>query len=392
MSNKHLDLEFDTALVFSATEENVYSDSIAAKASFLYSENVQLASTRLYYTLLAMRAHEKDERYQKRLQKCLYELAAARGYEEHVIRHDRAIERYERKLRRCLDQLKDAALLDGVDPREQGAVMVNVPPPNKRSLRGVIELAEGFDMRAFSVLSYDEVVHKSLDFMRGDVSTLEVIPVLDQDTFDHLEGFTRFTLGGPKKRAPGPLANSEDRAVAYQAWLANTFLCHMPAFPRASWDALFEMRGQLQGTRERLLREMDELARDLGEGKTPDSISEFARRKWVRKVKRELRDIETKVAKESASLRLIGGGLPQLAVGVGLAITGLVEHAEILTIGAATTVGGAGALAVQQLARERDARRKIGYDIRTHPYWFLYHSSKRWGPPDWQASKLPSFT
>lgn len=380
-SNRHLNLGLDTALVFSATEDNLHSDLVAVKASFLYSENVQLASARLYYTLLAMRAHEKDERYQERLQRCFDKLLAIREHEND--------KRYEQKLRRCFNELKDAAPLDGVNPRELGVVMVNVPPPDKRSILAVIELAEGLRENAFSILSYDRVVQKSLDLMRGHVPTLEVIPVLDQDTFDRLDGFTRFTLGGPKRDAPGPLAQSDDRSSAYRAWLANEFLGRMPSFPTANWDVLLKMRHQLKGVRKRLLSTMDELAKDLGAGKTPDSIAEFAHQKWVRKVEAELEDIERKLERERSSIRLVGAGLPNLAMGIGLAITGIVEHhMAYFTIGALGTGGAAAALAVQQLAQEGDARRKIRDPVRSHPYWFLYRASKRWEPPTWRANKL----
>lgn len=379
-SSRHrINSGLDTAMIFSSTEENLQSDLMALKASFLYAENIQLASARLYHALFLMHEYRNDARYREVLQGCLDNLIAK-------CRRS-GIKRNEKELRQYLDELEGVACIDGINQEKPNIKMVNILPPDEGSISAAIELAEGLDRDCFSIVSYDDVVQKSLDFIYGNVPTLEVIPVVDQDTLDQLEGFTRFSLGGRELDIPGPLADPEDRSPAYKAWAANALLGSMPQFPATNWNDLSEVRDQLRNVRKTFLSAMNDLCQDFGTGGRPDKIAEFLSEKRLI-IEANLEEIGRQLEEERSSSRLVGAGLPQLAMGIGLAVTGLVEHQmPYWAICASGTGGAAIALAVQQVAQEADARRKIRDKAKSHPYWLLYHASECWEPPTWPSTR-----
>jgi hypothetical protein len=341
----------ENAIVLSATEENLASDLVATKAVFLYAEKIQLASARLYHTLLAMR-----------------QIPDAQIFAD-------------------LEDLADAVgLLDPAGPQaseEPGVTITEGLPPDEQEISAVRELANGFRKKAFEVAPYPQVVKTQLEIMRGELDVLDSIPVLDQATLDRLDGITRVTLQSIEPDAPGPLAGYEDRTSARRAWLANEFLGHMPGFPDASWDALLSMREQLAESRGGLLIAMNKLTEDLDEKVTPGEVADRAASRWKRIVEGELEQIndELEAIRRGRLSDYWGRGAPSALVGIAVAVTGgVVNHLDLsVAAGLSSSVAVLSQVLVQQRSAEILGRRRL----KTRPFWFLHQTSNLWRPPRW---------
>jgi hypothetical protein len=357
------------AVVFSATEDGVSTDLIGVKAAFLYAENVELASARLYYALLAMRMHKGSQRGEDR-QPDLRDLEQAVG------------------------------LTDDTESEKASTYLL---PASRRDILAVKELAEGFRMKAFSLTPYHKqvaheaqntVVKTTFDLMRGKVWPPDIVPVLDQPTLDRLQGFTRITLQTTEPNAPGPLTRRADRVLARRPWLANEFLGHMPDFPGAKWDFLLEVREELKDERDNLFVTMGELARDMSElteartdPETPGEIVEHASDVWELKVKGEINQIRRKLRglrMRSELTRFVTAGAltSSIAVGVGVGGSFIANHPELTTAGALSIAGLA-----TSLVQQTKARRGVKEEAKVMPYWFLHKAAHYWQDPIWDSGE-----
>lgn len=329
------------ALVFSATETNIRSDLSGVKSAFLYAEEVELASSRLYYVLLAMRTHKSAGRLNDSQRVTLAELERKVGVEEYV-------------------------------ESEPKARMVNVGPPSAKSVHAVTELAEGLHKKLFSVAPYNKVIETSLNLMNGKRDTLGRTPVLDQPTLERLENFNTVSL-----RGRGPFAKSLDRALARRPWLASQLIGNMPAFPEAPWEVLLEMRELLKDHRTRLLAAMTELSEYLDGLDEPPKIAEYPSGLWELKVENELDQIRQKLRAlriRQSLRRLAAAGLPTAAISIEVA-----AHHPVLAVGAGFSASLISAS--QLLIQEANYRQALDAQITCSPYWFLRQTSKRWGGP-----------
>jgi hypothetical protein len=354
------------AVIVSATEDGILSDLIGTKAAYLYAENVELASTRLYYTLLAIRMH-KDRLPYNLPQTDLEKIGQAIG------------------------------LADDAEAEEAGLYL---PVPSQEDLSAVIELSEGLRARAFSVIPYrkDEtqkgttVINTTLRMMRGKTWPADTIPVLDQRTLDRMEGFTRVTLRSTEPDTPGPLASRAERVLARRPWLANEFLGHMPTFPGAKWDKLMNVREQLRPERDSLLsamrdlsHDMSQLTEDLKDPETPGAIAKYAAAAWELKVRGEIDQIEKKLGGLRAPGELsrfvtTGTLTSSVTIAVGLGAIGLgMHHPDVTATGFVLSLTGLTTSVVQQIK----ARGSVNDGARVVPCWFLQQASEHWGKPSW---------
>jgi len=339
------EVSFDKGLakasVLSADEDEFLlpSDLFALKATYLYADDVQLASARLYYTLLAMRGpHNKHLR-----------------------------ERFS-------DLEERIGLTDVVDLEQIGLTMINDYPISENAVRAVEELAEGFRAGAFTVLPYEGMVEATSNLMLGGWDWLG-IPVLDQPTFEVLDGIYKISLQTMKPEAQGLVGPAGSRKVPSPAWVTNEFLANMPVFPKANWVDLLEMREYLRPGRPRFLEAIQTLARSL-EDDTPAGIA-VAAKMWNKDVRERLEEIDD-LLNEVKSLpswrKFIGDGRALAMLGVGLAATDVAPDPHRLAAeGLGLAVAGLG----QLLMKQANERRVNEHKARRKPYWFLY-KVKEW--------------
>jgi hypothetical protein len=333
------------ALVFSATEEGVSSDLVAVKAAILYTENVKLASSRLYYALLSIQRQE--------------------GYSDELA---------------ALGRRVNLPPLGAEWPAHECSVMNT--DVDEEEVLAVKELAKGLACRAFTVVPYREVLGISFDFMRGTIDTTKIIPILDQTTLERISGFTHVTLRKVEPDPPGPMADLKDVKRAAWAWLANEFIGHMPVLPDASWIDLLRWRDELRSVRHRFLSEMFQLARDMGV--TPGEVADSAWDAWcfevaskVADVSDSLKDLKTRPMLD----RLIAAGTPNTVLAIGLAIAGSIalHHPEVGALSAP-------ALTLAEVYRqEAMSRRKVKAQAKGMPFGFLHQLSDqdKLGEPIW---------
>ena len=355
--------------MISATEDKVAADLTALKSACLYAENLELASSRLYYTLLAIRMHKKYI-------KC------------DIPQSD-------------IDRLEQAAgLIDDVNSQEIGTYL---PVPNRDDLLAVGALSKGLKLEAYSIVPFRIATKRSddttksdnttvatiaLGMMRGEGVYANAIPILDQSTLDRMQGFRRVTLEKVEPQISDPILSRQEVVLARRSWLANEFFGHMPAFPNTKWDLLMKMRDRLRPERDSLLGVMRDIAHDMAqltedrnEPETPGSIARYAEAEWELKIKGEINQIKLKFE----GLKL----LPELSR---FTEVGTLTSSISLAIGlganypAVTTAGATIALSTlaQSIVKQVKARRNIDEQIRLRPYWFLQQGVKTWGAPNWR--------
>lgn len=334
------DRELTKASVLSADEDDIKlsSDLLALKAAYLYAEDVQLASARLYYALLAMRGPQNKH------------------------------------LRERFSGLEEAVGLANITDLEQiGLTMINDFPLDEETVMAVEELAEGYRREAFTILPYDHVVDATSNLMLGEWSWLG-IPVLDQSTFEVLDSFYKISLQTTNPEAKGLVGPAGSRELPSHAWVANEFLADMPVFPKANWTDLLDMREYLRPGRLRFLEATQELASDL-EDDTPAGIA-IAAKKWDKDIRGKLEEIDdflNEVKSLPSWRRFVGDGRALALLGVGFAAANVMPEPHLLAAeGLGLTIGGLGQLLIKKDIDRRSREQKA----RRRPYWFLYQVSE----------------
>jgi hypothetical protein len=135
------DHTFTKVSVFSADEDDIQlaADLASLKASYLYAEDIQLASVRLFYALLA-----------------------TRGYQNKHLR-----ERYR-------DLEEKVGLADVIDLSQIGLTAIGDFPLDERAVRVLDVLAEGYRRRAFTILNYQDAIKAMPNLLRGDWDRLGI--------------------------------------------------------------------------------------------------------------------------------------------------------------------------------------------------------------------------
>lgn len=338
-------------MILSATEYNVYADMVRLKAALLYSGDATLASSRLYHTLIAMRASRK---YRTVCESNDYVLAVEKE----------------------IGLLDDGAL---------GKEIINIPEPDERSVTAILEVAKGFHLGAFSISPYSGVIKTLIAFMCDNVDIVNCTPVFDKETFDRLAGLTRVSLKQARLDAPGFLAKAEDRALVRGPLLASEILGRMPGLPVGEWEQLLDAREELAEVSQRMLNIMA----NQEYSDRADNLQDMAgsARYWWRAHEADIADVGRQFAtvKKNKLRQIFASSIPQSVVGIGVAVAGLVEHHPALAnVGLGMGVGGAAAGTASTVLNLADKQKSSECKVKNLPYWFIYRAADLWQPPSWE--------
>jgi len=320
-------------------EDQLASDLDGLKGSYLISEELRLASARLYYTLLAMRGPANKH------------------------------------LRKEFSDLEDKIGLANIaDPKELGLSTINDFLLSERNVLALREIASGFRQGAFTILPYDDVVQAMCDLMLGKWKWMG-IPMFDQSTFEVLDSFYKISLQGSNPNAKG-LVDPGSRKRSSYAWAANKLLSNTPAFPHASWPELFEMREHLRPGRRPFLKAMRKLVDKFDED-TPVGITEGLA-EWEDDINDELEEVEdffSSVKRLPYWRKFLGDGGGTAMLGLGVAAV----HPHWAVGGLGLAIASFGQLLLKETNERSEKKYEKERDVKTMPYWFLYEMR------NWQA-------
>jgi hypothetical protein len=318
---------------------------VAAKAAVLYADNVRLASARLYYALLSLMRRKEAPKQSRELPARLSALAEAVGV---------------------------------YDDQDLGSnETMNLSYPDAPTTAALNDLAEGLRQKAFTIARFSHTIETSVGLMKGSIPT--AIPVVDQETVTRLDAFTKHTL---RKFMRDDFLTPEvlTKTRARGAWLLGGMLGSLPVFPIAQWDDLMELRKELQDTRSKLMRKMDEIATSRLDIGGPSAVSKYVDSLWNGEIRNEIQAVQEEANERARqfgarkmALRAIKGGVPVLGLTIGSDLLAHVAH-QPLALGI-PLLGLAG-----KVVSEIDKRREVLSGIQTFsPFWMLYQANERWG-------------
>jgi hypothetical protein len=139
-----------------------------------------------------------------------------------------------------------------------------MPEPDPQLLSDLLDLVKGADCQDIAIISRDLSISLIPPILMGSWDDRLGLPIIDQAGIERLQGLYRNLVRPNFPDSPGPFGlESPGSASLREGALASGVLNSLPAFPDADWDVLRDVKSRLEASRKNLQAAVISLSRDL---------------------------------------------------------------------------------------------------------------------------------